>query len=247
MLPFAELAVGQVVPALVIVAVAYFVRGVAGFGSGLIAVPLLLLVGMPLTQAVPLIVLLDYLASASHGVANRQAISWRTVLPTLPFMVLGVAAALILFKTVDLKWLTKALAVFIIAFAFYQLFARAPARSESRLWAIPAGGFGGLIGTLFGTGGPFYVAYLQLRGLDKTAFRATFATLYLIDGGNRIAGYLLTGLYDLVSLAWLALLLPVMALFLYLGGHVHTRLTQEAFKRGISALLVVSGIALLLK
>lgn len=247
MLPFAELPAGQIAAALAIVAIAYFVRGVAGFGSGLIAVPLLLLVGMPLTQAVPLVVLLDYLASASHGVANRQSISWRAVLPTLPFMLIGVAAALILFKTLDLKVLTKALAVFIIAFAFYQLFARAPARSDSALWAVPAGGFGGLIGTLFGTGGPFYVAYLQLRGLDKTSFRATFATLYLIDGGNRIAGYLITGLYDLKSLAWLAILLPAMAIFLYLGGHVHTRLTQETFKRGISILLVASGVALLLK
>src|SRR5262249_44502311 len=41
---------------------AYFVRGMAGFGSGLIAVPLLSLVS-PVTAVVPLVVSLDYLGS----------------------------------------------------------------------------------------------------------------------------------------------------------------------------------------
>jgi len=39
---------------------AYLVRGVAGFGSALIAVPLLALT-LPLTIVVPLVVFLDYL------------------------------------------------------------------------------------------------------------------------------------------------------------------------------------------
>ena len=44
-----------------------------------------------------------------------------------------------------------------------------------------------LVGTLFGTGGPFYVIYLNLRGLDRSVFRATFAMNFLIDGGVRLA------------------------------------------------------------
>lgn len=244
---FAGIELGPFMAAMGIVALAYFVRGIAGFGSGLIAVPLLLLVGLPLTQVVPLVVLMDYLASASHGLANRKAISWGDILPTLPFMLIGVGCALFLFKAVDLAILVKVLAVLIILLALYQLFGKRSERTASRLWAIPAGGFGGLIGTLFGTGGPFYVEYLQKRGLDKTAFRATFATLFLIDGGNRLAGYLFTGLFDLAALKLLALFLPVMALALYVGGHVHTRLTQDSFRRGINVLLIGSGIMLLLK
>lgn len=238
---------GPTVAAAAIVALAYFVRGIAGFGSGLIAVPLLLLVGLPLTQVVPLVVLMDYLASASHGLANRQAISWRDILPTLPFMLIGVGAALFLFQAADVYLLTKVLAVLLILLALYQLFGKKTSGTASRLWAIPAGGFGGLIGTLFGTGGPFYVEYLQKRGLDKTAFRATFATLFLIDGGNRLAGYLFTGLFNLAALKLLAVLLPVMAVALYAGGHVHTRISQDSFKRGINILLIGSGIMLLLK
>ena len=41
----------------------------------------------------------------------------------------------------------------------------------SRVISVPSGFFGGFVGTLFGTGGPFYVIYLNLRHLDKSAFR----------------------------------------------------------------------------
>lgn len=232
---------------LAIVAFAYFVRGLASFGSGLIAIPLLLVSGMPLDRAVPVIAVLDYIASASHGLQHRRAISWPAILPILPFVLIGVLAALYLFKTVDLELLTRALAVFLILFALHQLLARVPHRSDSRLWAVPAGGFAGLIGTLFGTGGPFYVVYLQLRGLDKTAFRASLATAFLIDGANRIGGYTLSGILDLAALKLVGLLLPVMAIGLYVGGHLHVRISEETFKRGISILLIGSGIVLLLR
>jgi len=49
-----------------------------------------------------------------------------------------------------------------------------------------AGCLGGLLGTLFGTGGPFYAINLNLRGLARSAFRATFALNFLIDGGVRL-------------------------------------------------------------
>ena len=46
-----------------VILVAYLVRGICGFGSGLIAIPVLSLM-FPLKVAVPLVVMLDYLASS---------------------------------------------------------------------------------------------------------------------------------------------------------------------------------------
>jgi uncharacterized protein len=86
-----------------------------------------------------------------------------------------------------------------------------------------------------------------LRHLNKTPFRATFATIFLIDDTSRIAGYLLSGFFTLEFLWLLAVLLPVMLTSLYLGGRIHLTLAQETFKRAISVLLVVSSIVLLLK
>ena len=225
---------------------AYFVRGVAGFGSGLIAIPLLALM-LPLAVVVPLVVFLDYVASASHGLKDRAQIQWRQIWPLLPFSALGVLFGLYLFRTVDPVILARALGVFILLYALYSLLARDSDRGASTFWAIPAGSLGGLIGTLFGTGGPFYVAYLKHRGLPKTQFRATFATIFLLDGAGRLSGYLASGYFDRDWIVLAAVSLPMMALGLYFGGHIHTSISQRAFQIAVSLLLVASGISLLLR
>lgn len=240
------LGLAQYLYAFGVLSVAYFVRGIAGFGSGLIAIPLLLLF-FPLLVAVPLVVALDYCASASQGIKDKQAIQWREIWPLLPFALLGMAAAMLLLQTIDAQLLLKAVALFIITYALYSLMGKNPTSVHSRWWAIPAGTLGGLIGTAFGTGGPFYVVYLQMRRLDKTPFRATFATLFLLDGANRLAAYFFSGILTLQFFTLLAMALPVMMIGIYLGGKVHTSVSQETFRRSIGLLLICSGIALLIR
>ena len=225
---------------------AYVVRGVAGFGSGLIAIPLLALI-LPLTIAVPLVVFLDYVASATHGLKDRPLIQWREILPLLPFTAVGVLLGLHLFKTVDAVMLAQALGVFVLLFALYTLFIKDAINTLSRKWAAPAGLLGGLVGTLFGTGGPFYVIYLKHRGLHKSEFRVTFATIFLIDGAGRLTGYLGGGFFDRDWLVLAAGALPIMAAGLYLGGHIHTNISQRSFQVAVSSLLVISGFSLLLR
>lgn len=229
-----------------IVGGAYFVRGITGFGSGLIAIPLLALF-LPLTVVVPMVGLLDYIASSGHGMRHRQAIVWREILPLLPFTLAGVLVALYLFQTVDGELLRTILGGFILCYAVYSLLGLGPQQQGSRLWAIPAGSLGGMVGTLFGTGGPFYVIYLRLRHLDKQAFRATIAMVFLIDGSSRLIGYFASGFYHAQTIVLVALALPIMVLGMYLGGHVHTSLSPQAFARGIGVLLIGSGLALILR
>jgi len=229
----------------VVLFAAYFVRGLAGFGSGLIAVPLLTLVA-PLPVVVPLVVLLDYIGSASQGVRNVGRIAWREQLVLVPFMLVGVAAGLYLLTALPRQLLARSLGAFVIVYALYQLLPLPPLRG-SRAFASVCGFFGGLVGTVFGTGVPFYVVYFGLRALDRTTFRATFAVNFLIDGSVRLIAYLVTGLLGWTTLPLLALGQPFAAAGLYLGGRIQSGFTQATFVRVVGALLVVSGITLLLK
>lgn len=225
--------------------VAYIVRGIAGFGSGLISLPLLALF-FPLQLVVPIIVLLDYVGSASQGLRNRKLIAWREQLPLIPFTLIGVAIGLSLLEKLNSATLAQALGVFIMVYAVYQLLPL-PVLRGSRLFAVPGGALGGLIGTVFGAGGPFYIIYLGLRGLDKSALRATFAANFLIDGGIRLGGYTVFGFFDRTALLYIAAALPIVAIALFIGGRVHSNLSPALFTRMISVLLLVSGVALLLK
>jgi hypothetical protein len=200
-----------------------------------------------LPGVVPLIVLLDYTASASQSLSSRKDVLWRELLPLLPFTLAGVLAGLLILKTVSPAAMSHALGVFVLFFALYQYFGLEMAGRYSRGWAALAGSSGGLIGTLFGAGGPFYIIYFRLRGLDKSELRATFAATFLLDGSVRLLGYVASGFFTREFLIAVLAALPVMAVALYVGGHIHTRISLRLFQRAISVLLVVSGVALVLK
>lgn len=238
--------ISQVLTEIAIIAAAYTFRGVAGFGSGLIAIPLLTL-SLPLTFVVPCINVLDVSASLVHGWRHRQYTQWKELLPVLPFTAAGVLLALYLLKSLHPAILVHALGVFILMFAVYTFIGPELKQRCSRRWAVLSGSLGGMIGTMFGTGGPLYVIYFQMRGLPKSMFRSTIATLFLLDGGLRFTGYVASGFYTREMLLWIILALPLMALGLFIGGRIHTGITQRQFQRAISVLLVISSIALLSK
>jgi uncharacterized membrane protein YfcA len=195
---------------------------------------------------VPLVVLLDFLGSAGQGWRNRAHVSWRDLVPLLPFTAVGVLSALLLLHGLDQDMLRRALGVFVLGYGAWQL-SPLPAIRATRWSSLPYGVLGGLVGTLFGTGGPFYVIYLSMRGLDKRALRSSFAVWFLVDGSLRLSGYTFFGFLGRDTLGAVLAALPFAGLGLLVGGHVHTSLSQDTFKRVISVLLVVSGVALLLK
>ena len=117
---------------------AYTFRGVSGFGSGLIAIPLLVLI-LPISIVVPMMVLLDFIASVSHSIRHREVTQWNMIFPLLPFTLAGVLLALFIFKTVDTNLLVKTLGVVILLFAIYNFISPTPHRQGGKLWAVPAG------------------------------------------------------------------------------------------------------------
>jgi len=232
--------------ALFIIIAAYTFRGVTGFGSGLISIPLLALF-LPLTFIIPFISILDISASLIHVIHTRQHIAWKVIFRAVPFAVLGVTVGLFIIKSLNTLILVKALGVFIIAFAIYSLVSPTLKKNDSFVWPVFAGFFGSLVGTLFGTGGPFYVFYFQLQQLDKTIFRATCAAVFLIDGLIRATGFTLSGFYTSAVLLNIVFALPIMFFAMYIGEHLHTNITQRTFQKAIGIFLIFSGFALIFK
>ncbi|UOG92450.1 MAG: sulfite exporter TauE/SafE family protein [Candidatus Thiothrix sulfatifontis] len=239
--------VWQYAAATAIVVLAYFIRGIAGFGSGLIAVPLLALF-LPLTFVVPLILLLDFTASLVMGGLNLKRVQWREVGMLIPFSLIGVMVGTQLLVNLPLTPMLLILAAFIFVFAVRSLLNLKGEKPVSAWWAIPAAFTGGTVGGLFGTGGPPYVIYLNHRIQDKTLLRATFSALFFIEGTVRIATFFIAGLLMAQTVWWNALFaLPLMLGALWLGGHVHTGLTQTHMTRLIGVLLLLASVSLTLK
>lgn len=228
-----------------IIFISYVVKGLSGFGSGLIAVPLLAFF-LPITFIVPLLGLLSYSGTIAQSVQLRRQVMWRDIWPLLPFSLAGISLAVWLLVNLDPQWLVRGLGLFVVVYSVYALLP-IPAMHGGHWWAVPAGSLGGIVGALFGTGGPFYVIYLKLRGLDKSQFRASIVLIFLVDGGLRIIGYALNGLYTINVILMLLILLPVLILAMLVGNHLHIKLNQLYFNRLISGLLLISGLMLLYK
>lgn len=233
----------------VIVFIAYLMRGISGFGSALIAVPILAHF-FPLTLIVPWIATLDFIAGfflAGSGIKNRN-IAWKEIYRLVPTAVLGIGVGIYLLTAVNGDYLLLGLAIFVLIFGTKNLLNLHNKSTISSWWAIPTGIFGGGLGALFSTGGPPYVVYLTHRIHDKTSFRSTLSMLFTIDGSFRIGTFLLAGLLIQPYIAtYLLISFPIMFVGLYIGHHLHIGLSQRQVSVIIACLLIASGFSLLIR
>jgi len=229
--------------------VAYFIRGISGFGSGLVAIPLLAHL-LPLQFVVPWVLLLDFTASLvlSGRSQDRQAIHWREIAWLLPTTLLGILIGVALLVNLPKAPLLIGLGLFVGVFGIRSLLFLHGDNPVSHWWSLPTGMVGGVVGAMFGTGGPPYVIYLSRRIQNKRQLRATFSGLFILDGGLRVIVFWISGLLNQPSM-WLACLvgLPVLVTGLYVGHRIHLGLSNASMTRIIGALLVLSGLSLLVK
>jgi len=225
---------------------AYVIFAVSGFGSTLIAIPLLAHL-FPLKFAVPVVVLLDAVASFSQGFRLREGVNKRDVVPMLPFLVAGMLIGVSILVSVPGKFLLPALGVFVAAFGIYYTVKRESAFRFGRWMAAPFGLFGGTTSSVFGVGGPFYVMYLVGRGSTPDQIRATMPLIFMFTTVGRIVLFALAGLMTKDALITAALLLPVMAIGLWCGNRLHLNVPRDHAARAIGVLLTLSGVSLVLR
>lgn len=240
----------QLVLAAVIVFAAFVVRGMSGFGAGMIGIPLLAFL-MPVHTAVSMfglmvLFLFLFLSIRDWGEVVKEELK-RLIVPTL----LGVVAGAMLFASLDNRLLLQMLGGFLIAYALYAFavhYFGLPEFTCSPRWAYPVGFVGAFIDTLFGGGGgTLVVIYLHMRRIGRAPFRATVAALWLAEMVARILGYGAAGYYSKETLLLCALLVPMMGAGTWVGERLGNRISQESFSKLMALLLIVAGVSLLTK
>jgi len=227
-----------------VVFVAYLVFGITGFGASPITIPVLVHL-LPLAFVLPLAALLDLGSALALGFHTRRQADTRELVTLVPFTLLGLTLGVTLLLRLPRDATLLALGVFVCAYAVHLALRREARRRLSRWWAAPAGLVGGLVGALFGMGGPPYVMYLAGRIPEPDAQRATISQMVILNVGLRVVAFALAGL--LVSSAlWLtvAALLPVAWAGVWAGHRVHLRLAPAMAARIIAATLFVAGATL---
>src|SRR3954464_1639011 len=233
----------------VVIVLAYGGRRSTGFGSAA-AMPLLALV-IPLKVLVPVWTLLGVASSVTIVARDYRQIAFAELLRTVPAGLIGIAAGLYLFKTLDTRTLTLGLGALVVAYGGYALWTttRPPTKPRSSPLLAPVAGFlGGTVGTAFGTmASIFYAIYFDAIRLAKENFRATMSAMMLTLSVVRGAGYFAVGEFGREALIAFAFAFPLMLLGIFIGDRFHADMPELTFRRAVAVLLIVSGAALLVK
>ncbi|WP_319222033.1 sulfite exporter TauE/SafE family protein [Moritella sp.] len=213
----------------------------------LIAIPLLAHF-LPLTFVVPMVLVLDLVASIVLSRHMRLQVRWDEIRFLLPTTIIGMLIGAVLLVNLPREPLLTGLGLFVIFFSVRYLFNIHSEKLISRWWALPTGLGGGMIGAMFGTGGPPYVVYLTHRVHDKTEFRGTLSGLFMLDGALRVVTFLTMGLlFQEEMFSSLLMAIPLVGIGLYLGDKVHLGISHRQQLAIIGVLLLISGGSLLWK
>ena len=228
---------------------AYFIFGISGFGSSIISVPLLVQM-YPLKSVVPMMVIIDICGSLYVGRKSSQDANLKELKWLFPFTLLGMILGIVLLIKAPSEPLLIILGCFAALNGARVLWQRNSEMREpiNKWWAAPFGFFGGTFTALFATGGPIYVSYLGLRINDPRALRATMAFAILMLTLLRLTLMLVTGLILSWPVIGLALcLMPATFLGIWLGTHVHAKLSNAAMRVAYGSILFFAGTMLLIR
>ena len=245
-----SLSTPELVYCAIVLLIAYGLRGSTGFG-GALGMPLLALI-IPIKVLVPVWTLLGIASSVTIVGRERRHVDVRSIVPFLPWCLLGIALGLYAFAKLDASTLARGLGVLVIAYAAYSLWALwrpgSGGRARSPIVAPVASTVSGAVGAMFGTMATvFFVMYLDTRDLAKDAFRATMSAMLLVLSVVRGLGYYAVGEFTRESLVLFAAAFPAMLIGIFIGNRVHLALSETTFRKLVIFTLFVCGIPLLLK
>jgi len=230
-----------------IVAVAYLVYGLTGFGSSIVAIPMLTQF-VPLRTALPVMLVLDLVAGTLVGMRNFRVVQTRELARLGPWLCVGLVLGVSLLVSVPEKPLELALGVCVLTYSLWKMRSSGEFREISRLWAPPLGFFGGCLTAVFGTGGPVYTIYLAGRLRDADQRRATISTLITATAVARLFLFSVSGLFgNPVVFLLVMCLLPCGAAGLFAGARLRSAISARNVLTLLWIVLIAAAINLIIR
>ena len=222
-----------------------------GFGSGaaFAATPLLALIldpGAAIGLMLPLLMLMDVTALKPYWRKWDTPSAWALVLGAVPGVALGAA----LYSVANPDVFRLLIGLIAVGFVAFQL-----ARANGLIPPAPrpmSGKLGAFWGTIAGftsfishAGGPPAAVYLLSRKLDKTTFQATTVIVFWAINLLKFVPYFALGIFTWQTAKADLLLIPFAVLGVWIGVHLHHKMSERLFFGFTYLFLILTGTKLI--
>ena len=224
-----------------------FTQGVSGFGSALVAMPLLTLF-MDVQTAAPLCMLNGLVITLSLSLQLRRHIDWSRIRPLLIGCLPGIVFGLVVLKSISNNILRICLGMMIIGYAVYSLLGKVQRPSKmSGVWAYIAGFWTGGFSSALGAGGPPTIIYVSLTGWANDEIKASLSIFFFISGIVTALGHAFSGLTTDLVLHEFVMGAPFTVIGILAGVHFYNRISQRYYIKIMLWILLVMGVTMLVR
>ncbi len=221
-----------------------FVQGLTGFGSALVAMPLLCLF-LDVKSAVPLCALTSVLITSIMVIQLRSSVALERIAPLSLASLPGIGVGIVLLKTVDSSIIRFALGLLLVIYSVYSLAYRPRPRRLSRYWAWLAGFCSGAIGSAFSAGGPPTIIYTALNDWSKDEIKATLTGFFLINSVMIVTVHALTGLTTRRELISFLVAAPFILVGVLAGSYLYRIVPGAKYRQLVYAFLIAMGVVIM--
>ncbi len=216
------------------------VQGMSGFGSALIAMPLLTLF-IDVKTAVPLCILQSVLMTSYLSLTLKDHMEKEKTLPLLMGSLPGIFFGVTFLKHIESDIIKLLLGFMMVAYSMYSLFFKPQSKSLHRVWAYVAGFSTGFIGSAFSAGGPPTIIYTTLTGWSKNFIKATLTGFFLTSAIITAVAHAATGLTTVLVLKYFLVSSAFVLIGVYAGIKLYNRVSTDGYIRVLHILLIILG------
>ena len=236
----------ELVIGLVMVFFGSLVLGTIGFGLGMVAIPVLLLILPPQDT----VVIINAFIVLTTGLTLAQ--TWRHLglRESWPFVVAGlppIPLAVFLLNSanpVTLRLIIVALILSLGVMSLFQL--RLPGARQK--WAAPVCGFTTtLLVTTLGVGGPLGGLYSIEQDWSRDTIRATLALYFFLASSLALVLYIAVGLVPSNTALNIAIMAPAVVLGSVAAAFVAPRMSTRIFRYAVLAVTIGGSVSLLIR
>lgn len=223
-----------------------FVQGLSGFAFGMVAMSFWVWVLDPKVAA-GLSIMGALTGQIVAAITVRRGFQWRLLLPFLLGGLCGIPLGVMVLSLLDPVLFRACVGLLLVVICPLMLLAgRLPRMTAGgRVADAAVGVIGGIMGAVGGFAGTVPALWCTLRGWEKSVQRAVLQNFNLAVLAVAAAVYLGGGMLPKESISLLAIVLPAMLIPSLLGARVYIGISEQAFRRIVLGLLILSGVVLL--